>query len=393
MNSERSENDVSTLRPTEPAEPSFARRRSLKREVIARQHEHWESGNPDTLAHLFELWPDDPDHDPDTASLLLEDFLERKRHGEEPRLVEYQERFPHHEKSLAALVSLRSIAGPEVSAARTLRLPGAGVEIFGFRLITPLGSGAFASAWLSEQASLAGRHVVLKISAIEGDEPQTLAQLQHTSIVPIYSVHEDQAAGLRAVCMPFFGGSNLASVLRQLWQTSSRPQWGSEFVESLKAAADVDVKHGSETRAGPVTEPANDVASHAEGLTPVSLLRGFSYFQTAAWVIAQLADGLQHAHNRGILHRDIKPSNILITSEGQPLLLDFNLSQVQQTSAAQNMLGGTIAYMAPDPRKNTPGHLAAELHLGLTGDLDPVIAGFLTEPAGLTVRRGRLGGW
>ena len=43
------------------------------------------------------------------------------------------------------------------------------------------------------------RPVVLKVSAIEGSEPQTLAQLQHTNIVPIYSVHEDAQAGLRCV--------------------------------------------------------------------------------------------------------------------------------------------------------------------------------------------------
>ena len=286
--------------------------------------------------------------DPDAASLLLEDFLQRKRHGEEPRLAEYKERFPQHEKSMAALVSIRSIVGPAASAALTLRLPGAGVEIFGFRLKSSLGRGAFASVWLSEQANLAGRHVVLKVSAIEGDEPQTLAQLQHTSIVPIYSVHEDHAAGLRAVCMPFFGGSNLASVLRQLWQTSPHPLRGSEFVEALKAA---DAVVGGDTEARPrpgTSHTTADSASPAEGLTPVSRLREFSYFQTAAWVIAQLADGLQHAHNRGILHRDIKPSNILISSEGQPLLLDFNLSQDQESCARQETLGGTIAYMAPE---------------------------------------------
>ena len=75
---------------------------------------------------------------------------------------------------------------------------------------------------------------------------------------------------------------------------------------------------------------------------------GTSFFQAAAWVVAQLADGLQHAHNRGILHRDIKPSNILISDEGQPLLLDFNLAQDQRLPAEQAAVGGTIAYMAPE---------------------------------------------
>ena len=77
----------------------------------------------------------------------------------------------------------------------SLRLPDVGDEVFGFRLRQPLGEGAFARVFLAEQADLAGRPVVLKITAIEGSEPQTLAQLQHTNIVPIYSLHEDQPRG------------------------------------------------------------------------------------------------------------------------------------------------------------------------------------------------------
>src|SRR5260370_34097036 len=89
-------------------------------------------------------------------------------------------------------------------------LPAPGTELFGFRLRCELGRGAFAGIFLAEDASLAGRPVVLKISTAEGDEPQTLAQVQHTHIVPIYSVHEDADLGLRAVCMPYLGGASLA---------------------------------------------------------------------------------------------------------------------------------------------------------------------------------------
>ena len=86
-----------------------------------------------------------------------------------------------------------------------------GDELFDFPLRHELGRGAFARVFLAEQTGLADRPIVLKVSAIEGDEHQTLAQLQHTNIVPIYSVHEDTRAGLRAVCMPYFGGASLSS--------------------------------------------------------------------------------------------------------------------------------------------------------------------------------------
>jgi tetratricopeptide (TPR) repeat protein len=65
--------------------------------------------------------------------------------------------------------------------------------------------------------------------------------------------------------------------------------------------------------------------------------------------VARLADGLAHAHERGVVHRDLKPANVLLTDDGQPMLLDFNLSEDprRQASAAARV-GGTLPYMAPE---------------------------------------------
>jgi tetratricopeptide (TPR) repeat protein len=56
-----------------------------------------------------------------------------------------------------------------------------------------------------------------------------------------------------------------------------------------------------------------------------------------------------------VLHRDIKPSNVLVTSDGMPMLLDFNLAREpvveDETSAGSATLGGTIDYMAPEHLK------------------------------------------
>src|SRR5207245_1488897 len=116
-------------------------------------------------------------------------------------------------------------------------LPEVGAELFGFRLRSELGRGAFAGVFLAEEADLAGRPVVLKISSAEGDEPQTLAQLQHTHIVPIYSVHEDAGLGLRAVCMPYFGGASLAHVLHKVFSQTNRPVLGQQLVQALEAVS------------------------------------------------------------------------------------------------------------------------------------------------------------
>src|SRR5262245_30257830 len=121
---------------------------------------------------------------------------------------------------------------PSISnrATQILGLPDMGGEVFHFRLRRELGRRAFARVFLAEQGDLAGRPVVVKCTTIEGSEPQTLAQLQHTNIVPIYSVHEDRKVGLRAVCMPYFGGATLAAVLRSAWSANERPQHGAELV-------------------------------------------------------------------------------------------------------------------------------------------------------------------
>ena len=113
-----------------------------------------------------------------------------------------------------------------------LRMPEIGEQLFGFDLSRELGRGAFARVFLANQRELAGRPVVLKVSQIEGTEPQTLAQLQHTNIVPIFSVHENERAGLHGLCMPYFGGASLSEVLKKLWQQSASPRKGEDLVRA-----------------------------------------------------------------------------------------------------------------------------------------------------------------
>jgi serine/threonine protein kinase len=271
----------------------------------------------------------------------------------------------------------RSGTGPEEDPRV---LPRAGDSLFGFRLREELGRGAFACVFLAEQEDLAGRPVVLKVSPIEGDEPQTLAQLQHTHIVPIYSVHEDRGLDLRGVCMPYFGGANLSRVLQAVWQDTRRPLNGHELVRALRAVAspppftDKETGRQGDKETGPCSDPVADgPVRHPVSrsprlpvsLSPCLLLEGMSYVRAAAWVVARLAEALQHAHQRGVLHHDVKPSNILLGADGQPMLLDFNVSQNLRREQAQVKVtvGGTVAYMAPE-------HLRAFCGAEADGDVD-----------------------
>src|SRR5262249_6283882 len=156
-------------------------------------------------------------------------------------------------------------------------------------------------------------------------EPHTLAQLLHTHIMPIYCVHEDASAGLRLVCMPYFGGASLSSVLAALQANTDYPTHGKQLIQALSAVCGPELY----VREAPTTDHAPAKGDDKETLSqsPSALLSSLSYVRAVAWVGARLAEALEHAHQRGVLHRDLKPSNILLGADGQPMLLDFNLAQ------------------------------------------------------------------
>ena len=63
----------------------------------------------------------------------------------------------------------------------------------------------------------------------------------------------------------------------------------------------------------------------------------------------RVAEAMSHAHSRGILHRDLKPANILLSDDGQPMLLDFNVSgEVVPGGVSCLTVGGTLPYMSPE---------------------------------------------
>ncbi|MBK7404811.1 MAG: serine/threonine protein kinase [Phycisphaerales bacterium] len=81
-------------------------------------------------------------------------------------------------------------------------------------------------------------------------------------------------------------------------------------------------------------------------------------------LVAQIADALQHAHQKGVIHRDLKPGNILITPEGQPKILDFGVARavdpdLQMTTIRTEIgqLIGTLPYMSPEQVAGDPASI------------------------------------
>jgi eukaryotic-like serine/threonine-protein kinase len=91
---------------------------------------------------------------------------------------------------------------------------------------------------------------------------------------------------------------------------------------------------------------------------------------------AAVADGLAHAHERGVVHRDIKPQNVLIDEYGSPKLADFGIARALDTapSTSTDSYLGTASYSSPEQlrgEKVTPKSdvysLGATLYHAATG--------------------------
>jgi len=67
-------------------------------------------------------------------------------------------------------------------------------------------------------------------------------------------------------------------------------------------------------------------------------------------VIIQIAEGLQEAHENGVIHRDIKGDNIMITEKGQVKIMDFGLAKVFEGTDATRTASvmGTVLFMSPE---------------------------------------------
>lgn len=302
--------------------------------------------------------------DAETAVVLLQQLLSiewdyKLRAGGEPSLEEYQERFPQqarlvetlyaqlirppsieseaslsepHETSLLVRcpqchepftapggISLRELSCPSCSTPFRLvtnpldHVPPNGRQSLGhYEWQRPLGAGRFGCVWLARDTQ-SGRYVAIKVphrDALDGDEGQRLlneaqaaSQIDNPHVVSVCEVGRDNE--LFYIASDFVDGPSL-----EAWLQTERP--------SLREAADL---------------------------------------------CSRIANGLQAAHESGVVHRDVKPGNIILDDDRVPHITDFGMaSQSIRAIAAVGVtatgdLLGTPAYMSPEQARGD-AHLA-----------------------------------
>jgi serine/threonine protein kinase len=188
----------------------------------------------------------------------------------------------------------------------------------------------------------------VKLATRSTREPWLLARARHAHIVEIVS-HAVVDDAFQLICMPFWGGATLGDVLAaqaeaahpQKHRRRRGPATGGDLLAALDCVAAPEYPSVHPTR------PAREI------------LARLSYDRAIAWVIARLAEALDHASSRDVTHGDVKPSNILLSADGNPMLLDFNLARdgapVIDPSARPADPGGTLAYMAPERLRAVAG--------------------------------------
>ena len=187
------------------------------------------------------------------------------------------------------------------------------VKLGRYEVVRELGKGAMGIVYLAKDP-LIGRLVALKTirpSAHADDEDtrefqqrfareaQAAGNLNHPAIVTVHDIGQDETTGVSFIAMEYVEGQNLKEVL-------------------------------------------------AQG-RPLS-------FEQAADIIAQVAEGLDFAHAKGIVHRDVKPANIILIEGNRAKITDFGIAKITSganlTTTGQFL--GTPNYMAPEQIKGTP---------------------------------------
>ncbi len=176
-------------------------------------------------------------------------------------------------------------------------------------------------------------------------EARTAAALHHTNIVPVFDVGE--VDGVPYYAMQFIDGKPLNRLNdKEIATRSAAPRTNTPEPQTRSLPPEVGT-----TRTAPPLETTAELGHDGKPASAVPSRQPLrSEIRQLVSLVLQAAEGLAHAHERGVVHRDIKPSNLLLDCSGVLWVADFGLAfrQDDPTLTADGAVLGTPRYMSPE---------------------------------------------
>ena len=307
---------------------------------------------PSELERLKEVFYAAIEQSPEKRSRFLADACggDENLRAEVARLLAEHERmgaFLENPLDLKAL--LRLIPRPDTDDKTTRHAPALSQFVIGktvshYRVLGMLGTGGMGVVYRAEDIRL-GRQVALKFLPEElvkhpqallrfQDEARAASMLNHPNICTVYEVEECE--GKPFIVMELLEGETLRERLHNTKVEDRTSNLGSR------------------------TSPK--IAQATRPLLPADELLDLAI---------QIADGLDAAHQKGIIHRDIKPANIFITTRGQAKVLDFGLAKSMRSDAsAVHLSGETDSSSAVSLERELPAVLPSAM-MGTAAYMSP----------------------
>lgn len=311
------------------------------------------------------------------VELAIKAFYIEREQGSEKSPAEFAQQFPAIEAMLLAdlefeesLITLNeagllddsAVSGELSSLEPTLDQsddstvwPVVNDKVSDFTLVERIGVGKFSRVFAARSEST-DETIAIKVCRKQGDhEARTLSKVVHRAIGIVEGVEQVPETDLVAIRMPLKSRTTLADVLSSFSVSGDVPEFANTVWEEVQSRNKLQVS------------------------TPA--WAGKSYVAWVHGLMGTLAEALSAAHDQRTAHCDLKPSNVLVTAEGGPILIDFNLSVRWDVETSSPNIGGTLPYMAPEqirafdakqrgdigPRTDIYG-LAATVYELLTGE-------------------------